>query len=51
MSYVSPKSGRQYVIVTVPGDAGGLLREDAPPAAGESAAPDSGGYVIAYRLP
>ncbi len=51
MTYVSPKTGRQYVLVAVP-DGGGT------PLAGESAEREEsddtdveGGYVIAYRLP
>ncbi len=51
MTYVSPKTGRQFVLVVVP-DAGG------PPMAAESAEREEsddtdveGGYVIAYRLP
>lgn len=44
MSYVSPATGRQYVIVTAPGG-DGFLQAEAD--AGEA----SGGYVIAYGLP
>jgi len=52
MSYVSPKTGRQYVLVTVPG-------QGRPPggpgdtATGEGAvsAQQTGGRVIAYALP
>ncbi|MEE8305339.1 MAG: PQQ-binding-like beta-propeller repeat protein, partial [Candidatus Tectomicrobia bacterium] len=50
MSYVSPKTGRQYVLVAVP--------EGGTPLAGETAEREEfidtdveGGYVIAYRLP
>lgn len=51
MSYVSPASGKQYVIVTVP-DGGGInLQAEG----GINEAVDNGevegGYVIAYRLP
>ena len=49
MSYVSQSTGKQYVIVTIPSDGGGLQLETAIEAsnAGES----NGGYVIAYALP
>lgn len=51
MSYVSPASGQQYVIVTVPdGDRTPLAAENA--AREEQSGPKTeGGYVIAYRLP
>lgn len=50
MSYVSSKSGRQYVLVTVPGT-GRPQNRDAPQASdqGDVAAP-VGGRVIAYAL-
>ncbi|NJN50923.1 MAG: PQQ-binding-like beta-propeller repeat protein [Gammaproteobacteria bacterium] len=50
MSYVSPATGRQYVVITVP-DGGGnpLMRENAARENGTDA-PLEGGYVIAYRL-
>ena len=41
MSYVSPKTGRQYVVVTVPGTAGPQ----------DEGTPETGGRVIAYALP
>jgi quinate dehydrogenase (quinone) len=48
MSYVSPASGRQTVLVTLP-DSGELtLAHGDSSSAGASS--DSGGYVIAYRL-
>ena len=49
MSYVSQSTGKQYVIVTIPSDGGGLQLETAIEASntGES----NGGYVIAYALP
>jgi membrane-bound PQQ-dependent dehydrogenase (glucose/quinate/shikimate family) len=52
MSYVSPKTGRQYVIVTIPGEGapqpgGG---HDASAEGGDIATP-TGGRVIAYALP
>lgn len=50
MSYVSPTSGRQYVLVTVPDGGGGLqLESAADTATDDEAAP--GGWVIAYALP
>ena len=50
MSYVSSKTGKQYVVVTVPGDgrprpSGGHSQET------EDTAPPMGGKVIAYTLP
>jgi quinoprotein glucose dehydrogenase len=49
MSYISQSTGKQYVIVTIPSDGGGLQLETAIEAstAGES----NGGHVIAYALP
>ena len=41
MSYVSPKTGRHYVVVTVPGTAGPQ----------DEGTPETGGRVIAYALP
>ncbi len=41
MSYVSPKTGRQYVVVTVPGTVGPQ----------DEGTPETGGRVIAYALP
>ena len=49
MSYVSPSTGKQYVIVTVPSGGGGLQLETAIDDSDESES--SGGYVIAYALP
>jgi hypothetical protein len=50
MSYVSPATGRQYVVVAVPdGQAAPLARENAAREAG-TAASEEGGYVIAYAL-
>lgn len=53
MSYVSPKDGRQYIIVTVPNPSWRYPRD---PASGtytdsRSAKDGLGGYVIAYALP
>lgn len=51
MSYVSPKSGKQYVIVSVPHGIGTpLVRENAEREESENVASE-GGYVIAYKLP
>ena len=49
MSYISPSTGKQYVIVTVPSGGGGLQLETAIDESSE--AESSGGYVIAYALP
>jgi glucose dehydrogenase len=50
MSYLSPASGRQYVVIAVPEGGGApLQRENAK--RGEAVAPSDGGYVIAYALP
>jgi len=52
MSYVSPKTGRQYVLVTVPGQA--RPQEDNPLADTEErsdGSEGSGSKVIAYALP
>ena len=51
MSYVSPKTGRQYVVVTVPGEGGPQGSPfDETPVQGASTA-EEGGRVIAYALP
>ena len=51
MSYVSPKTGRQYVLVVVPeGVAAPLSGENAKREATDKKE-SKGGYVIAYRLP
>lgn len=49
MTYVSPASGQQYVIVTVP-DGGGGLRLETAVDDSEATSAVPGGYVIAYRL-
>ena len=49
MSYISPISGKQYVIVTVPGSGGGLQLESAINSLDEAEV--AGGYIIAYALP
>jgi membrane-bound PQQ-dependent dehydrogenase (glucose/quinate/shikimate family) len=56
MSYVSPATGRQYVIVTMPGETSVPLagRQQAgghEAAADLSGSAEGGGYVIAYALP
>ena len=50
MSYVSPASGRQTLLVTLP-DSGELTlaHDDSAEEGGDAA--ERGGYVIAYRLP
>lgn len=53
MSYVSPKTGKQYVLVTVPGQRG--PSREASHEVGDDAASDiaptiQGGKVIAYAL-
>ena len=50
MTYVSPTTGKQYVLVTVPDGGGGLQLETATgQSAEETEVP--GGWVIAYGLP
>jgi hypothetical protein len=52
MSYVSPKSGKQYVLLTVPGEA--VVGVGVDHAGGDddsNAVNAGGGYVIAYALP
>ncbi len=49
MSYVSPKTGRQYVVVTVPG--GSAPQGDPDDAALSEGSEQTGGRVIAYALP
>lgn len=53
MSYVSPKTGKQYVLLTLPGEAAVEIGVDHNSDTQEnpSAANASGGYVIAYALP
>jgi len=50
MSYVSPTTGKQYVIVTV-ADGGGALRLEAAVDDDVETGAVPGGYVIAYSLP
>ena len=49
MSYVSPESGKQYVLVTVPGGGGGLTLETQVDNSDETQS--AGGHIIAYALP
>ena len=51
MSYVSPKTGRQYVVVTVPGTAPQQGRSEELPEDHGEGTPETGGRVIAYALP
>jgi membrane-bound PQQ-dependent dehydrogenase (glucose/quinate/shikimate family) len=59
MSYVSPKSGRQYVVITVPATAAPEASHVAEPEANrdtegqakQAAKSEIGGWVIAYALP
>ena len=50
MSYVSPKTGHQYVVITVPDGSGRPLQRENAAANKDSGADVAGGYVIAYRL-
>ncbi len=55
MSYVSPQTGRQFVVITVPSPSKMELTHTGEPetdrsAADSKAAADSGGWVIAYTL-
>ncbi len=50
MSYVSPNTGRQYVLVVVPGGGAPLTMEGADREEIDDTDVE-GGYVIAYRLP
>jgi len=50
MSYVSPRTGRQYVLVTVPGRSSPIA-EDPEEINRTAGADESGGRVIAYALP
>jgi glucose dehydrogenase len=52
MSYVSPKTGKQYVLLTVPGEATVSIGADHSDSGDESdEVGNGGGYVIAYALP
>ena len=51
MSYVSKKTGRQYILVTTPGEKRApLARENTVDSSTQDKASE-GGYVIAYALP
>jgi quinate dehydrogenase (quinone) len=50
MTYVSPETGKQYVLVTVP-DGGGALSTEAGSNQAAIVEDVPGGYVIAYSLP
>jgi glucose dehydrogenase len=51
MSYVSPKTGRQYVVVTVPGAGTPQGNPDDEESAQGESSEQTGGRVIAYALP
>lgn len=51
MSYVSPATGKQYVIVTVPDGVSGLSLETAVDDGEDDDTEVPGGYVMAYSLP
>lgn len=50
MTYVSPATGKQYVLVTIP-DGGGLLQVESAVNTAEEEGDQPGGYIIAYSLP
>jgi len=50
MSYVSPSTDKQYILVTVP-DGGGLLQLETQVNEGAEEEAVPGGYIIAYALP
>ncbi len=50
MSYVSPATGKQYVLVTVP-DGGGILQLETQVNEGAEEEEVPGGYIFAYALP
>ncbi len=51
MSYVSPTTGKQYVIVTVPDSGGVSLQVETGVNDSADSSAVAGGYVIAYHLP
>jgi len=51
MSYVSPKTGRQYVVVTVPGEGGPQGNPEDEASGQAESSEQTGGRVIAYALP
>ncbi len=50
MSYVSPATGRQYVLVLVPGQGRGVADGDSREQSADAAA-EQGGQIVAYALP
>ncbi|MEC8071662.1 MAG: membrane-bound PQQ-dependent dehydrogenase, glucose/quinate/shikimate family [Pseudomonadota bacterium] len=52
MSYVSPKTGKQYVLLTLPGEAAiGVGADHSGNTDGTTAVNAGGGHVVAYALP
>ena len=52
MSYVSPKTGKQYVLLTLPGEAAiGVGADHSGDTDGPTAVNAGGGHVVAYTLP
>ena len=52
MSYIKKKTGKQYVLLTVPGEATVSIGADHSDSGDESdEVGNGGGYVIAYALP
>ena len=52
MSYVSPKTGKQYVLLTLPGEAAiGVGADHSGDTDGTTAVNAGGGHVVAYTLP
>lgn len=50
MSYISPTSGKQYVVITVPGSGNASIDHNAKTVEEKLSANNQGGYVIAYGL-
>ena len=50
MTYISPKTGHQYVVITVPEGVGAPLAQENAQSEAQSNENVEGGYVIAYRL-
>ena len=52
MSYVSPKTGKQYVLLTLPGEAAiGVGADHSGDTSSPTAVNAGGGHVVAYALP
>jgi quinate dehydrogenase (quinone) len=51
MSYISPETGLQYVLITVPDSSGRPLARENATSNKNSSKDVKGGYIIAYRLP